>query len=225
VLSFDVTTDYAASLHRQLSSSDELFTASDLAEDVEGAKLLLHLQAKIGKELGLVTENIVVQDVTTPRFEEDESEAHIDPYQHLSLEDETSSSDDGYYTIPSQDELDQLAPSELRAIEGFRVGREGFGEIQWLEEVDLRGLDIMDAVSIEQDAVNVYDSENWGSQKPSVGHGLNTRAMVTLEGVVSPDEESQDFVALLKSSIEETGAEFESYDKATSKLMFVVDHF
>jgi len=97
---------------------------------------------------------------------------------------------DGYVSLPRIDDLDD---DDLANVENFRIYRESkthgpIGEIRWLEPVDLRDVDLNDAVSIdwyenEKGKKNFYVSvyENCAEKnKPPKGSGLNKKAVAIL---------------------------------------------
>lgn len=54
-----------------------------------------------------------------------------------------------YDTEPPMAELAAMTEDSLRAVSGFVVSRQGYGSIAWKEPVDLRGVDIGSAVSVD----------------------------------------------------------------------------
>ena len=85
-----------------------------------------------------------------------------------------------YEIKPRAEQLMAMCNSELAAVEGFAVVRAGVGAVHWLEPVDLRGVDLSALVCIEPGEVSVYDNVP-ASEKPPVGQGINTPAVITLE--------------------------------------------
>ena len=58
-----------------------------------------------------------------------------------------------YYMEPSLESLSSMArddPGALKAVRAFTIGRHGFGQVQWLGLVDVRGLDLDKLVHIRQ---------------------------------------------------------------------------
>lgn len=47
-----------------------------------------------------------------------------------------------YYTVPPLDECDQLVKGGTCLVEGFTVGRKGYGEIHFPGQTDVYGLDL-----------------------------------------------------------------------------------
>ena len=45
-----------------------------------------------------------------------------------------------YYTIPSLDELDDLVEDGCCMVEGFTIGRRGYGEIHFPDKTDVFGM-------------------------------------------------------------------------------------
>ena len=141
----------------------------------------------------------------------------------------------GYYTIPRQETLTQMArtdPDALSRVSNFVVGRDGYGKCRWKGKVDVRGLNVSDIVTFEsQDSkavITVYPEG--GSEKPSVGSGLNRPAEVTLydvfvikEGAKVTDGPLVDkFTKRLKTV---PGTTFVKYGAEEGEWIFEVEHF
>ena len=47
-----------------------------------------------------------------------------------------------YYTIPSCEELDEMAKDGHCVVEGFTIGRRGYGEIHFPDKTDVYGLNL-----------------------------------------------------------------------------------
>ena len=47
-----------------------------------------------------------------------------------------------YYTIPSCDELDEMVDDGRCVVDGFTIGRRGFGEIHFPDKTDVYGMDL-----------------------------------------------------------------------------------
>lgn len=113
-----------------------------------------------------------------------------------------------YYCIPSLDELNKYSYRELKSVEGLKVGRKGFGEIRFLEPVDLTSLDGLSEViegtliSFEHKVVYVYpesveegeDNPNNAPIKPAPGQGLNVSAEIELDGCWPKDKSTGEFI-------------------------------
>lgn len=130
-----------------------------------------------------------------------------------------------YYTIPSQAELSVLSMLELQHIERFTVGRIGFGEIEWTEPVDVRGLLINECVEIDRGEFAVFPDRE--------ADQLDAPAKVTLEGMFpkSKDTDSDKNSAVeryrkkLKKFCDRNGLHFVSYDGDKGVWSFKVDNF
>ena len=132
---------------------------------------------------------------------------------------------EGYYAIPSLERLAKMPASQLRAVRGFRVGRTGYGEITWLGETDVTGVDLDSIVNIEHGDVTMYSNAEHGS-KPSVGTKLNKPALIVLERVHVPKSMStEEFTAALGKSLHGAGASSVEYDPSDGALEFTVPHF
>ena len=118
---------------------------------------------------------------------------------------------EGYYTVPSAQELAAMPVQQLRAVRGFRVGRVGYGEIRWLDEIDVTSVDIDAVVSIEHGDISVY-SDTSSAAKPPVGTKLNKPALLVLERITPPKRLSAEkFTRALERSLQGVGATSMSY--------------
>jgi len=118
------------------------------------------------------------------------------------------------------------------------VGRVGYGEIQFLEPVDLTGLPKLGAllgelVRFDDKECSVYPDGD-EADKPAPGTGLNVKARIILlqcwatdKATREPikDEQAPAAVKHLKRlrSMKET--HFEGFDVKEGKWTFTVDHF
>ncbi|KAH7302584.1 hypothetical protein KP509_23G078300 [Ceratopteris richardii] len=140
-----------------------------------------------------------------------------------------------YYVKPRVQELaakERAEPGYCRRLKGFEVGRQGYGFIKFLDDVDVRGLDVESVIQFNKCEVLVYMDE---SKKPPPGVGLNKPAEITLLNVryidkktgqhLSEGSEVDKFREKLRKKTEEQGAEFISYDAVKGQWTFRVLHF
>ena len=114
----------------------------------------------------------------------------------------------------------------------FFLLEQGYGQVKFLGETDVRRLDLESIIQFNKCEVLVYMDEN---KKPAVGQGLNKPAEVTLLNVRCVDKktgqhhsdgpEVEKFEKRLKKKTEEQGAEFISYDGSKGEWKFRVKHF
>lgn len=72
-----------------------------------------------------------------------------------------------YYTLPSLDELSQyLDENGLCMVKGFTVGRKGYGNVYFPDEMDISGLNIDELVHFRYREINIYPDD---SNKPPIG--------------------------------------------------------
>jgi len=143
-----------------------------------------------------------------------------------------------HYVKPDLTSLKKLGYDELSHFRGLIVGRVGYGEVEFLESVDLTGLPKLSAlvgevIHFDPKECSVYpDMEE--ADKPPPGHGLNVKARLTLEKCWAVDKATRDPIkdpkhpAVLKHlkrlrNMKET--HFENFDMETGKWTFTVDHF
>ncbi|XP_049860022.1 nuclear pore complex protein Nup98-Nup96 isoform X1 [Schistocerca gregaria] len=141
----------------------------------------------------------------------------------------------GYYTIPSLDELASCVESDGSCIvDNFTVGREGYGNVFFPDQMDVAGLNLDEIVHFRHKEVLLYPDDN---VKPPFGEGLNRRAQVTLDRVWPQDKSSHELIrdpdTLVALGFEEKlrrvcsrmGARFVEYRPQTGSWVFKVDHF
>lgn len=150
-----------------------------------------------------------------------DSEDQYNPEKYLPYQ-----SKEGFYTIPSMSELAALTMMELQRVEGFTVGRKGYGEITWLDPVDVRGLDLDMVVDIQRGEVAVYPERE--------ADQLNAPARVTLKGMFKKKQSGtplsdQERIAKYKSSLEtfcqRNGLRFINYDGKNGSWVFEAPNF
>ncbi|XP_066444628.1 nuclear pore complex protein Nup98-Nup96 isoform X2 [Eleutherodactylus coqui] len=142
---------------------------------------------------------------------------------------------EGYYTIPSMEELAKMIDEEGRCIvDGFTIGRRGYGSIYFEGLVDLSNLNLDEIVHIRNKEVIVYTDDG---NKPPVGEGLNRPAEVTLNEVwpidkttraliKSPERlEEMNYKNKLEAASRKQGAQFKEYRPETGSWVFKVKHF
>jgi nuclear pore complex protein Nup98-Nup96 len=97
---------------------------------------------------------------------------------------------------------------ELGSVKNFKVEIEKFGAIEWLEDVDLRGVDLNLVVQIERSKVFLHPA------KTNAGKQLNKAAKVSVYKLISAsDVKYENNTMKLKKKCEKVGTEFVSYDK------------
>lgn len=143
-----------------------------------------------------------------------------------------------YWVKPDLDTLRQAGYSQLSSFDNLVVGRVGYGEIHFLDPVDLTGLSKLDelrgqVVRFDDKECTVYpDSDD--ADKPSPGTGLNVRARIILvrcwavdKATREPIQDPKNPVAIkhLKRLKTMRDTHFESFDIKEGKWIFTVDHF
>ena len=145
----------------------------------------------------------------------------------------------GDYSVkPDLQTLKNSGHDQLSVCEGLIVGRKGYGEIQFLEPVDLTGLPKLGAllgevIRFDDKECSVYpDSEE--VDKPPPGSGLNVKARLSLEGCWAVDKATREpitdpshpsVVKHLKRLKNMKDTHFDSFDMKTGTWTFTVDHF
>lgn len=142
---------------------------------------------------------------------------------------------EGYYTIPSMEELAKMADDEGKCVvDGFTIGRRGYGSIYFEGQIDLTNLNLDEIVHVRSKEVIVYTDDG---NKPPVGEGLNRPAEVTLNEVwpidkttraliKSPERlEEMNYKNKLEAASRKQGAQFKEYRPETGSWVFKVKHF
>ena len=152
------------------------------------------------------------------------------------LEDELVDGD--YWVKPELSTLKKAGYDELSSYSNLVVGRKGYGEIHFLEPVDLTGLPKLgallgDVVRFDDKECSVYpDSDD--ADKPPPGSGLNVKAQLILGRCWANDKATRDpikdpnhphHVKHLKKLKNMKDTHFESFDMTTGTWTFTVDHF
>jgi nuclear pore complex protein Nup98-Nup96 len=158
--------------------------------------------------------------------------------QNETAEDSTSLDEGDYWVKPDLAVLKKAGYDQLSAFEGLKVGRVGYGEITFLEPVDLTGLPKLGAllgevVRFDDKECSVYpDSEE--VDKPPAGSGLNVKARISLERCWSVDKATREPIKdpshasaakHLKRLKNMKDTHFEGFDIKTGTWTFTVDHF
>lgn len=143
-----------------------------------------------------------------------------------------------YWVKPDLEVLRKAGFTALTAFEGVVIGRIGYGEIHFLQPVDLTGVgnlgDLLGQVlRFDDKECTVYPDRD-EADKPSPGNGLNVRARITLlrcwamdKATREPikDEKHPAAVRHLKRLKNMRDTNFESFDLSEGKWTFTVDHF
>lgn len=135
-------------------------------------------------------------------------------------------------TIPPLDEIQ-------RKIQHFKIIRDGFADIQFLDEIDVSSINLATDIIIKLCFVNFYPSLE-SSRKPAPGKGLNVRTRITIynawpaneyTGVrqrFRPDQEQD--IRAYEGKLQEfcasksAGARFIRYDPIMGSFCFEIDN-
>jgi len=126
---------------------------------------------------------------------------------------------EGYYTIPSMNELAKFGKNQLKAVNDFVVGRKEHGEILFYGKTDLAQLDLDKIVQIEKRYVDVYNETDFPKGiKPEKNVSLNKKSRIKLFGIFPPKGKTNDqkkneiFLKKLKKKNIDSNSEFIRYD-------------
>ena len=156
----------------------------------------------------------------------------------VAQKDPTELQEGDYWVKPSLGELKALGHDELMAFEGLVVGRVGYGQITFLEAVDLTGLPRLssllgEVVRFDDKECSVYPDAD-DAEKPPAGAGLNVRARIELVRCWALDKATREpirdaahpsAVRHLKRLKGMKHTAFEGFDIEEGKWTFTVEHF
>uniref|UniRef100_A0A7G3ALA0 Nuclear pore complex protein Nup98-Nup96 n=1 Tax=Lutzomyia longipalpis TaxID=7200 RepID=A0A7G3ALA0_LUTLO len=141
----------------------------------------------------------------------------------------------GYYTIPSLDELVNYVKDDKTCIvSNFTIGRDGYGNVFYNEEMDVYGLNIDENVFFRHKEIVIYPIDD---RRPPVGYGLNRPAQITLDQIWPVDKATHDIIKdperlqamgyedNLRRVCRKHDTRFVEYRPETGSWVFKVDHF
>ena len=174
-----------------------------------------------GKELAVVPEDQETESITSKMKLPKDAPAAPDQKEGQ------------YYMIPSREELRKLPRDQLQAFKGFRLGRQGCGEICFDHEVDLTTVPLDDLwdkiVVIHIRSITVYPDS---ATKPPVGKGLNVPSTINMENSwprnrrgPSPATSGPHYERHIKRLKRLTNCNFISYNDQTGVWTFSVPHY
>ncbi|CCM03350.1 uncharacterized protein FIBRA_05479 [Fibroporia radiculosa] len=143
-----------------------------------------------------------------------------------------------YWMKPDLETLKKTGHEELMSLKGLVVGRQGYGQITFLDPVDLTNVPKLagllgELVRFDDKECSVYPEYD-DAEKPPSGSGLNVRAKIELircwaldKATREPikDEKHPHAVRHLKRLKNMKHTHFENYDIEEGKWTFTVDHF
>ncbi|KAE9404840.1 hypothetical protein BT96DRAFT_955485 [Gymnopus androsaceus JB14] len=152
--------------------------------------------------------------------------------------DEDDLQEGDYYVKPNMETLKSSGFDQLSSFKDLVVGRVGYGEIHFLEPVDLTGLlklgELLGGVvRFEEKECSVYPEAD-DTEKPPEGSGLNVRAKISLKRCwvmdkahrePIKDEKHPSAVKHLKKLRNMKDTHFEGFDISDGTWTFTVDHF
>ncbi|KAI0677639.1 nucleoporin autopeptidase-domain-containing protein [Trametes maxima] len=143
-----------------------------------------------------------------------------------------------YWVKPDLDALKRMGHDELMSFSGLTVGRVGYGQITFLEPVDLTGLPRLSSllgeiVRFDDKECSVYPEAD-DAEKPPPGTGLNVKARIELVRCWALDKATREPIKdashpaaqrHLKRLRNMKETRFEGFDLEEGKWTFTVDHF
>ncbi|KAJ4479117.1 nucleoporin autopeptidase-domain-containing protein [Lentinula aciculospora] len=158
--------------------------------------------------------------------------------QNGQVGDEEDLQEGDYYVKPKMETLKASGFDQLSSFKDLIVGRVGYGEIHFLEPVDLTGLlklgELLGGViRFEDKECSVYPDAD-DTEKPLEGSGLNVRARISLKRCWAmdkahrepiKDEKHPSAVKHLKKLRNMKDTHYENFDFSDGTWTFTVDHF
>ncbi|RPD67371.1 hypothetical protein L226DRAFT_556983 [Lentinus tigrinus ALCF2SS1-7] len=143
-----------------------------------------------------------------------------------------------YWVKPDLDTLKKMGHDELMSFSGLVVGRVGYGQITFLEPVDLTGLPRLSSllgeiVRFDDKECSVYPDAD-EAEKPPPGAGLNVKARIELVRCWALDKATREpikdksnpaAVKHFKRLKNMKHTHFEDFDIEEGRWTFTVDHF
>jgi nuclear pore complex protein Nup98-Nup96 len=143
-----------------------------------------------------------------------------------------------YWSKPDLDSLKGLDTAALSSLKDLVVGRAGYGEIHFLEPVDLTGVSKLGTllgkiIRFDDRECSVYPDFD-DEDKPPIGTGLNVKARIILvrcwtldKATREPikDEKHPAAIKHLKKLKNMKDTTFEGFDIVEGKWTFTVEHF
>jgi Nucleoporin autopeptidase len=120
---------------------------------------------------------------------------------------------DDYYLSPSIAELSRLTSHELTMVEDFKIGRRGYGEIVWLQPVDVRGINVDESVLIDVAAVELDPKKGRSEMLGNVPTKVSLQVGKDLN------------VDMLVNQCKSNGSKFLSYQASNGVLLMEVVFF
>ena len=124
---------------------------------------------------------------------------------------------EGYHTSPEYVLLCRMSSEELRNVKDFRVYNK-YGEVHFLEKVNILGMNIDEEISIEERCVEIKETEK--------GKGLNVNREIKLNGMLINNGMSNVSVEkkkeMIKEKIKEFGGIYQELDVESGILKFKV---
>ncbi|RDW88821.1 hypothetical protein BP6252_00853 [Coleophoma cylindrospora] len=142
---------------------------------------------------------------------------------------------DQYWMSPSKEEILAMNRTQRAKVSGFKVGRKGVGEVEFLVPVDLTNInpdEIMDNIVVfATRSCTVYPNI---AQKPPMGKGLNVPSIISLNNswprkkdkrTISGEKSGPRFEKHVQRLKQVPDTKFINYDKDTGVWTFQVEHF
>jgi len=139
---------------------------------------------------------------------------------------------ENYFTTPDIRELEKMSAEQLTKVKDFKVMHKGYGSITWKGYTDVTGIDLDKVVVFGDNTLEVFPD-----QTAKVGHPLNAKAEVTLEGcwpenksgrreATSDAAKIKKYEARLRKMQKNApGVHFKDYDPKIGRWSFAVDSF
>lgn len=129
------------------------------------------------------------------------------------------------YTIkPTLKDISRMTVEELEQVENFSISNKN-GKIEFIEPIDLTGVNLDQIVNIIPGKVELYKNNNI-SFLPQPGKGLNKKAIIHIYNCLEENDKNAELSLTYQQekTIEVNGV-FKSYDQNKKEYVYQIDHF
>jgi nuclear pore complex protein Nup98-Nup96 len=219
-------------LDKKVEPSDLFNKSNSIGKVTFSPALSVAAREKEAAGIAAALANVAVESPTPPSRQRNgnRSTAAKNGQNGLNKNEKTAKEDElregEYWVKPDLETLKHAGYDELLSFKGLIVGRVGYGEIEFLEAVDLTGLPKLGAllgqiVRFDDKECSVYPDID-EVDKPPPGQGLNVRARMTLLGCWAQDKATREPI---KDEKHPLAVRHLKRLKATGRWTFTVDHF
>ena len=129
------------------------------------------------------------------------------------------------YTIkPTLKDVSRMTVEELEHVENFSISNKN-GKIEFVEPIDLTGVNLDQIVNIIPGKVELYKNNNI-SFLPQPGKGLNKKAIIHIYNCLEDNDKNVELsLAYQQEKTREVNGVFKSFDPNKKEYVYQIDHF